>query len=840
MLRAPALAAALRMGRRTWARQQAQAQAEVAPGARVDEHRSLGRAAPAGAHQARAARAAAACGPPPSCPSTRPSSPGRSAWRCRPSPARRCSASPRRPAAALLAAARRDLRRAGGGRATIDRRPAAEAVSPRSACTTTTCSPPSPPRRPRPTSAAPPNGCSPPSPSQKVNRLGAADGAVELEEHEHAIAFASLPAGSAGTDRFLQRVQTGGTGGLGLEPAARQGVGIAAQTEARRGVLGAQAPCAGRADTDAFLEQGKPDLIKATETMINDLARSRVGEVLAPTEARVVDRPAPRFTFPTEPMIALRSAGRSLRHGHDGRGSTDGKLSCRWPTHVIDEIDGVIAKTASSARWATARCPRKADAGARGAAARSVSRRVDRLRAGAAGCRPQRAADAPEGRVDCCASAATAVTTAALRYSTRCTRKRFTTRACRSAGVRPGVQEQQALVSDELRKFSLYKGADPDLVGVTTWAQPWVPIMGRMGNRHRGLDPPALQAWQLGAVDLDGTATTFDGATATLRGRSQLTGGGPRTLHDAITDWLAAEDALDKDHAGQVDEALEDAYRTLDSAVKNLDVLTATLDGRAPSCSACRCATACTGPAPPGVSNPAPIAPPHLLLAGCATLSARARARRLRPHAGAAGGRHHHADARVDRRSARRAAAAPAPAAPGALAVPPRRCGHARGRRRHGARVDQVEASLQVNPVAGFVMPDHLDEEPRGIRRRRRAHRRAAARAGERRRDVGDRRRPRRPGRCRPAAWPRAGAEAAGGFRRGPGGSRCGGGAAPKGEDSEAERALRCCAPSTPRCGRWTASPRWAARARGRAGGPAHRGGARAAAPRVAPRWTST
>ena len=32
--------------------------------------------------------------------------------------------------------------------------------------------------------------------------------------------------------------------------------------------------------------------------MINDLALPRVGEVLAPTEARVVDRPAPRFTFP--------------------------------------------------------------------------------------------------------------------------------------------------------------------------------------------------------------------------------------------------------------------------------------------------------------------------------------------------------------------------------------------------------------------------------------------------------------------------------------------------------------------------------------------------------------
>src|SRR6185436_13530663 len=52
--------------------------------------------------------------------------------------------------------------------------------------------------------------------SQKVNRLGATDGLAEIEEREHSVAFQSLPSGWAGTDRYLQRVQTGGVGGLGL------------------------------------------------------------------------------------------------------------------------------------------------------------------------------------------------------------------------------------------------------------------------------------------------------------------------------------------------------------------------------------------------------------------------------------------------------------------------------------------------------------------------------------------------------------------------------------------------------------------------------------------------
>lgn len=546
--------------------------------------------------------------------------------------------------------------------------------------------------------------------AQKVNRLGSADGAVELEEHEHGIAFASLPAGSAGTDRYLQRVQTGGVGGLGLGRTRAKNLGIAAQTKATKGVLGAQAPAV-KAETH-FAVKGKPNLIKATEALINDLARSRVGDVLAPTEARVVDRPAPRFTFPTEPMLALRGIGRSLRHGGDGRGSADGKLTCRWPTHVIAEIDGVIAKDRFIRSLGNGSVPSEVLTLAREALLHDpyhdewIAAALAPPGSGRTALLTRLKAESVlrfgrDGRYD----GTTAVLDPVL--------ARAPSRRARAAAqpLRPGAHEQQALVADELRRFSLYKGADPDLVGVTTWAQPWVPMWLEWEIALEGLDPPTLKAWQLGAVDLDGATTSFDGGTATLRGRAQLTSGAAKTLHDAITDWLAAEDALDEDDAGLVDEDLEAAYRTLGTAVKHLDVMTATLDGLRTQLLGLPARDGLHRPsAADGVSNPAPTSPPRLLLAGCAALT---RARVLD-----AFGRTLELPAGGVVTPTR----ASLPARPGALLLRPRLLRPARwlfrlvdaatpvGAEGTEARVDQIEAALQVNPVAGFVMPDHLDE----------------------------------------------------------------------------------------------------------------------------------
>lgn len=546
--------------------------------------------------------------------------------------------------------------------------------------------------------------------AQKVNRLGSPDGAVELEEHEHAAGFASLPSGSAGTDRFVQRVQTGGTGGLGLGRRRKEHAGIVAKTMATSfgGAPAAQAPLA----RTHLAFAGKPNLVKATEMMINDLARSRVGEVLAPTEARVVERPAPRWAFATDPMVALRGAGRSLRHGNDGRGSADGKLTCRWPTHVITEIDGVIAKDRFIRSLGNGSVPAEALTLAREVLLHDpyhdewIAAALAPPGAGRSALLTRLKAESVlrfgrDGRYDGGTVALASVAAPALPRGVRAAPR----------ALQPGVREQQAMVADELRKFSLYKGADPDLVGVTTWAQPWVPMWLEWELKVEGLDPPSLAAWQLREVDLEAAVTTIEGDSVVLRGRSQLTSGAARTLHDAITDWLAAEDLLDDDGAGQIDEALEDSYRVLAASVKHLDVVTATLDGLRSQLLGLPVSDGLRRPAAAqGVSQPAPVAAPRSVLAGGVTLT---RARLLD-----AFGRT--LDVPVD--GAITPTRETVDGRPGLLQLRPRLLRPSRwllrlvdaatpvGSEGTEARVDQVEAALQVNPVAGFVMPDHLDE----------------------------------------------------------------------------------------------------------------------------------
>lgn len=562
--------------------------------------------------------------------------------------------------------------------------------------------------------------------AQKINRLGSADGLVELEEFEHAAAFSSLPSGSAGTDRYLQRVQTGGAGGLDVgknhtvaAPAA-QSVKIAAAARDAASARHSRPMAVGEAAQAIsgdllFSTLQKPTLVKATAVMINDIARSRVGDVLAPTEARVVDRPAPRFTFPLEPMVAVRGAARSLRHGGDGRGSEDGKLTCRWPTHVITEISGVIARDRFVRSLGNASVPREiltlarevvlhdpyhdewlADAVSPSDTARPAI--LQRLKAESV------LRFGPDGTFD-------GTTVAFNPEIARISRARRSQMALAQVREQPGVRQIQMMVADELLKFSLYKGVDPDLVGVTTWTQPWVPMWLEWEIKVEGIDPPVLESWHLGSVDLEQVNATIEGKTVVLTGRAQLTTGAASTLHDAITDWLKAEDALDEDTAGLVDETTENALRELDEAVRNLDLVTATLDGMRTQLLGFRTSDGLRRPGDgTTVNKPAPEQAPHSLLAGSVTLT---RARLLDifgrtldiPLANVA----------IPTRSALEDH-------PGALAFTPRLLRPARwlfrlvdattplGEEGREARVDQIDPTLQINPVVGFVMPDHLDE----------------------------------------------------------------------------------------------------------------------------------
>ena len=559
--------------------------------------------------------------------------------------------------------------------------------------------------------------------AHKINRLASADGLVELEEFEHAAAFSSLPGGSAGTDRYLQRVQTGGVGGLNLgrqrtaqvaSPVAKALKDVAPERHARP-MAGAPGGAQALSSDMVFAVKQKPTLIQASEMTINDIARSRVGDVLTPTEARVVNRPAARFTFATEPMVAIRGASRSLRHGGDGRGSADGKLTCRWPTHVIDEISGVIAKDRFIRSLGNGSIPPEALTLAREVLLHDpyhhewMTQAVAPTTADQPGILRRLKAESVlrfghDGTYD-------GATVALHPTASKTVRARRQAAAQQQTPIEPGGRERQMLVADEMRKFSLYKGADPDLVGVTTWAQPWIPMWLEWEVNVEGLDPPTIDAHHLGAIDLERADEGIEGDAGVLRGRSHLTTGAAATLHDAIADYLKAEDALDALSAGLIDEATENALRTLDEAVRLLDIVTVAFDGVRTQLLGLPVTDGLRRPRDGAtVTNPAPVSAPRSLLAGCITLT---RARLLD-----AFGR----TLDVPLASVVTPTRATLSTKPGALAMPPRLLRPSRwqlrlvdastpvGAEGAEARVDQIEPSLQINPVAGFALPDHLDE----------------------------------------------------------------------------------------------------------------------------------
>ena len=172
---------------------------------------------------------------------------------------------------------------------------------------------------------------------QKLNRIDTPDGLTEIEETEHTASFANVPSGEvAATDRFAQRVVTGGGGGRKLGK----------HREVIKGARGLDATAPGRVElnTEATLTfTRQPDLRVLSESEAFREMYDKTDEILSAIEPRIVERPAARYTFATDPLVGLRGAKRSLRHGGDGRGSADAKLSCRWPHHAYEDIPGIVS-----------------------------------------------------------------------------------------------------------------------------------------------------------------------------------------------------------------------------------------------------------------------------------------------------------------------------------------------------------------------------------------------------------------------------------------------------------------------------------------------------------------
>ena len=267
------------------------------------------------------------------------------------------------------------------------------------------------------------------------------------------------------------------------------------------------------------------------------------------------------------------------------------------------------------------------------------------------------------------------------------------------------------LVADQLRRFSLVAGTDPYPVGVTAWSQPWVPLWLEWEAKLDVSD--TLDGWALGPVDQE-RDLDIDPSTSTriFRGRSVITTGTATTLASAIRDWMTAEEQRDKNNQGEADPATQSALGDIATHIEHLDVLAASIDGIREQLlgfvydGGLVCPIQADGTlGPPETAGGAPM----FMRGGTLTLTTA----RIVDVFGRT------LDLPIDQ------IAVPArnnvPDAPHALLLRPRITAPTRMLFRFvdpdpaatspaEARVDQVDPSKTVNPVAGFLLPDHIDE----------------------------------------------------------------------------------------------------------------------------------
>jgi hypothetical protein len=282
------------------------------------------------------------------------------------------------------------------------------------------------------------------------------------------------------------------------------------------------------------------------------------------------------------------------------------------------------------------------------------------------------------------------------------------------APVRTSSDRQVAV--EGLLKHASIEGVWAHPEGVTMWGQPWRPQFCEWTAELHLADLAALtdNGWQLGEFELDRATPFSGGELVTITGRSPLQTNTARSLAEAVTRWLQEERDRDDEHHGLASPEVEQAMSGLQSHLAALDVLSVTLDGVREQLLGLRydrgLVHADDQAGDDGVARAVAIALPHLVSAGRLRLTAARLVDsfgRLLP---------------IDVDTASVVARSADAGEPGAtLQLRPRLQTPARVHLRlvdplstddtaRTAIVDQVDPKLQVNPVSGFMLPDHIDE----------------------------------------------------------------------------------------------------------------------------------
>ena len=165
-----------------------------------------------------------------------------------------------------------------------------------------------------------------------LEQLGAPDGLDDLAEHEHEDGFWPL-AGTALPSAKADRLRAEDSAAAGPLKVGRKGrAGTAPTTLGSK--LSWSRSLTVRDRLSAPGDGGQAP--RSEETVVAALGAEQA-------DVREVVRPAPRYFRPQPPMLALRGARPNHRHHGDGLYDDKGLLRCRYPKECVPGIDGVVS-----------------------------------------------------------------------------------------------------------------------------------------------------------------------------------------------------------------------------------------------------------------------------------------------------------------------------------------------------------------------------------------------------------------------------------------------------------------------------------------------------------------
>lgn len=552
-----------------------------------------------------------------------------------------------------------------------------------------------------------------------LDRLASADGLADLSEREHRDGFTSFPGPALATsspDRLRvegsSRVNPTTVGRVGRSSTAPNGPGgrAAASTPPRVGALGDAVP-------SVSLTWASSSVIGLRSGLGNAPVSPTIAETVTEAvtgEGRVVPRAAPRLFRPHAPMVALRGARPSHRH-HDDGSYDDAGLLCRFASQCVTALDGVVDGPAVVPTLSSGAVPTEVltlvretlliDPYATGWLAQAGPAEsgpaTTRLLAEAVRLYGTTGTYDPSGRSSLVADVAR-----------RAPRPRASRDPLWSAAQPPRLTDVQ--LAAEISRRSLQVGTPPSPIGLTTWRQPWVPLWLEWTVTITGTT--SMAGWRLDEVDLEPAedrAVAEPTQSWTFSGRTPISEGVGSVLQDAVASWTTSEEQRELSGAS-LSRADVDVLSDLADLRTQLDLVSASLDGVREQLLGIPYVGHLAGDddagpdAPPRATGlPVPLVSGHLRLDAARLVDAFGRT----------------LDVGVEQVAT--TTVLQSPDEPAGIRLRPRLQHAARWLFRlvdpahpddadpavaPEAFVDQVRPDLAVNPVVGFLLPDHVDE----------------------------------------------------------------------------------------------------------------------------------